>query len=161
MTANATVPEGHHTPGHQLLTWARHPNRGTPRRPTRAPHHPAAPPMTAYPDNDDRSLLDEFTADLLDRTQIRWRKQAACLTVADRTIFFPGRGRSDMADKAKAVCATCPVIADCLEYALRGHERVGVFGGTTEQERRVILRARRLAAKKTKTIAVRKHRLTG
>lgn len=41
---------------------------------------------------------------------------------------------------AKRLCATCPVKQQCLEAALENGE-VGVWGGTTEQERRHLLRA--------------------
>jgi WhiB family redox-sensing transcriptional regulator len=78
---------------------------------------------------------------------IAWQRDAACRKVVMGTpqrrvhAFFPDRGKP--ADRAKAVCATCPVWRECLEYALVGHEREGVWGGTTEKQRRVILRARR------------------
>jgi WhiB family redox-sensing transcriptional regulator len=47
---------------------------------------------------------------------------------------------------AKAVCAACPVKEQCLEYALTNRE-YGVWGGTTEAERRRIRTARRNATK--------------
>lgn len=90
------------------------------------------------------SLLQKAT-----QQDIAWQRDAACReAVIGRSIrsrvhaFFPDRGRP--AERAKAVCATCPVWRECLEYALADHEREGVWGGTTEKERRVILRARRL-----------------
>lgn len=80
--------------------------------------------------------------------EIAWQRDAACRKVeighstrARVHAFFPDRGRP--AERAKAVCATCPVWRECLEYALGDHEREGVWGGTTEKERRVILRARK------------------
>ena len=39
---------------------------------------------------------------------------------------------------AKAVCENCLVRAACLDYALAGGIRFGVFGGTGEDERRVM-----------------------
>lgn len=82
------------------------------------------------------------------QVEIAWQRDAACRKVVIGTpqrrvhAFFPERGKP--ADEAKAVCATCPVWRACLEYALDRHEREGVWGGTTEKQRRVILRARRL-----------------
>ena len=52
----------------------------------------------------------------------------------DPELFFPEKGGSVRA--AKAVCAGCPVHAECLEYALAHDERYGVWGGTSERERR-------------------------
>lgn len=80
--------------------------------------------------------------------EIAWQRDAACRKVVMGTpqrrvhAFFPERGKP--AEAAKAVCATCPVWEACLEYSLKHHLRDGVWGGRTEKERRVILRARRL-----------------
>ena len=46
---------------------------------------------------------------------------------------------------AKAVCDECPVRGTCLEHAL-GREKEGVWGGSTERERRRIIRQRRRAS---------------
>ncbi len=64
----------------------------------------------------------------------------------DPEIFFPDRGES--LAPAKAVCAECIVNDECLEFALANGERFGVWGGTSERERRRIRRARRVAAEK-------------
>lgn len=37
--------------------------------------------------------------------------------------------------RAKAVCATCPVKVECLEYAKDNGEEDGVWGGLTPHER--------------------------
>jgi WhiB family redox-sensing transcriptional regulator len=73
-----------------------------------------------------------------------WRHRAACRD-EDPELFFPvsdvGPG-ARQADQAKAVCARCPVRAECLEYALDNGLDHGVFGGTTETERRELRRRR-------------------
>ena len=45
--------------------------------------------------------------------------------------------------EAKAVCLKCPVVAQCLESALRAGRVEGVWGGTTEVERRAMRRRER------------------
>ncbi|MEM7323501.1 MAG: WhiB family transcriptional regulator [Actinomycetota bacterium] len=70
----------------------------------------------------------------------RWYVDGACRGL-DPDLFFPERGEST-AD-AKAVCAGCVVRAECLEWALATRERFGIWGGTSERERR---RLRRSAA---------------
>ena len=70
-----------------------------------------------------------------DRT---WRARARCHGV-DPTQFFPERGQSTR--PAKGFCAACPVAARCLAYALREHEVLGIFGGTSPGEHREIRRA--------------------
>jgi len=70
-----------------------------------------------------------------------WWQAAACRT-ADPDIFFPvsahGPGEDEIA-QAKAICATCPVRRQCLQFALATHQVHGVWGGTTEEERRLHL----------------------
>ena len=58
--------------------------------------------------------------------------------------FFPSDGVG--VDVARQMCASCPVKSPCLEYALRNRIDHGVWGGTSERERRRILRQRRLDA---------------
>lgn len=45
-------------------------------------------------------------------------------------------------ERAKKICRTCPVIEECLEYAIR-HNEDGVWGGTTKRERRALKRKRK------------------
>lgn len=63
----------------------------------------------------------------------------------DPDIFFPDRGES--LAPAKAICANCIVRDECLEWALDEGERFGVWGGTSERERRKLRRARREATR--------------
>ncbi len=55
-------------------------------------------------------------------------------------LFFPSRGESTK--EAIAVCETCPIKVDCLEYALDAHELHGIWGGTSERQRRRLRRGR-------------------
>lgn len=41
---------------------------------------------------------------------------------------------------ARAICAGCPVKTECLDFALDGGDHHGVFGGTSERERRSLRR---------------------
>jgi WhiB family redox-sensing transcriptional regulator len=74
-----------------------------------------------------------------------WRKRAAC-TGIDSDIFYPSSEDEADAQEAKAICVVCPVQTSCLEHALSLREREGIWGGTTERERRRILRQRRKTA---------------
>jgi WhiB family redox-sensing transcriptional regulator len=72
-----------------------------------------------------------------------WRRAAACLG-HDVSVFFPEDGdHEESTARAKAVCATCPVQPRCLQHALDYREHNGIWGGTTEAERRRILRQQR------------------
>ena len=74
-----------------------------------------------------------------------WRKRAACRGI-DVEIFYPVTEDDADAAEAKAICEDCPVRHACLEHALANRERAGVWGGTTERERRRIVRQRRKSA---------------
>jgi len=65
-----------------------------------------------------------------------WTTRAQCRQV-DPDLFFPDKGGSSV--DAKRICAGCPVRAACLDYALKNEERFGVWGGTSEHERRQLL----------------------
>lgn len=54
----------------------------------------------------------------------------------DPDLFYPERGEE--VATAKAVCATCPVRAECLAAGL--YEKYGIWGGTSERERRKLRR---------------------
>lgn len=58
-------------------------------------------------------------------------------------LFFPSDGVG--VEIAKRVCADCPTKEPCLEYALANRIDHGVWGGTSERQRRRILKARRQA----------------
>jgi WhiB family redox-sensing transcriptional regulator len=85
----------------------------------------------------ERSIGSSSTADeLLSLMDMRpaWWAQAACRK-APLEVFFPPDARSSRA--AKAICATCVVRVECLDYAMCADPPLkGIFGGTTEQERR-------------------------
>ncbi|MGH8902406.1 MAG: WhiB family transcriptional regulator [Egibacteraceae bacterium] len=72
-----------------------------------------------------------------------WREKAACREL-DTALFFPigttGPALEQIA-RAKAVCASCPVIRECLEWALDNNEQDGIWGGTDEDKRRRLRRA--------------------
>jgi WhiB family redox-sensing transcriptional regulator len=74
---------------------------------------------------------------------MEWMAQGNCKDEPP-SLFFPNDGVG--VEIARQLCATCPVKEPCLEYALRNRIDHGVWGGTSERERRRILRQRRLDA---------------
>lgn len=75
--------------------------------------------------------------------EMAWQRDAACRG-SDPALFFTERGESTA--EAKAICAGCPVRAECLEYALETDQRHGLWGGLSERGRRRIRNARRRGA---------------
>lgn len=76
-----------------------------------------------------------------------WQLRAACRNMDPDLFFSLGSGKNalDQIDRAKAVCGACAVRAACLDYALTTRQEYGIWGGASEDERKVILRARREA----------------
>lgn len=70
----------------------------------------------------------------------RWQTMAACRGEPVE-MFIPDRGGPTL--RAKQLCATCPVRAECLRYALAIPDLVGYWAGTNERERRRLRAARR------------------
>ncbi len=76
-----------------------------------------------------------------------WRDVGSCRD-SDPNLFYPlGRGRPahEQAELAKSVCRGCPSREPCLAYALATRQDLGVWGGTSPDDRREIFRARRRA----------------
>lgn len=72
-----------------------------------------------------------------------WVDEAVCAST-DPELFFPLAG--DNPRDAVAICNTCPVMAQCLEYALDIPSLDGIWGGTTMRQRGEIRARRRRAA---------------
>lgn len=75
-------------------------------------------------------------------TAMDWRHRAACRG-EDPELFFPignSGAALDQLEEAKAVCRRCNVQEQCLQWALETGQDVGVWGGMSEDERRVMVR---------------------
>lgn len=84
-----------------------------------------------------------------------WWESGACRG-ADPVLFFPPdqdrpRQKADRERAAIALCEGCPVRRVCLDHALAVPERFGVWGGTTEIERRSYRRQRRTTSDQYET----------
>lgn len=68
-----------------------------------------------------------------------WHADAACREHPD-VSWFPARG--EPVTEAKRICAGCLVRAECEAYALEmGGWTAGIWGGTSERQRRLLRRA--------------------
>ena len=79
-----------------------------------------------------------------------WRRTAACRDT-DPDLFFPVGTTGpaiEQIENAKAVCRACDAQSLCLEYALATNQDSGIWGGTSEDERRQ-LRKRYNAARRS------------
>ncbi|MBI3214412.1 MAG: WhiB family transcriptional regulator [Mycobacterium sp.] len=72
-----------------------------------------------------------------------WQVHGNCRGVDSSVFFSPdgerGRARAKRERRAKELCRTCPVIAQCRAHALSVNEPFGVWGGLSESERFYLL----------------------
>ena len=71
-----------------------------------------------------------------------WQQSALCAEVGG-DLWFPEE--SCVGNDAKSICQRCPVQEECLETALRNNEKFGIWGGTSPNKRKQLMRQRRLA----------------
>jgi WhiB family redox-sensing transcriptional regulator len=60
-----------------------------------------------------------------------------CVEINDPELFFPTYSSESLFQEkqAKAVCRKCPLIADCLEFALDTGDQFAIMAGTTPADR--------------------------
>lgn len=95
--------------------------------------------------------ISRFTK-MIDQT---WRESASCREVDPELFFVKGKDVRKIAT-AKAVCASCIVRNECLMAALASPSEMGIWGGTTKDERNELheqMRKARLARKRMRNTA--------
>jgi WhiB family redox-sensing transcriptional regulator len=80
------------------------------------------------------ATLDELHQLSADRAATPWRQQAACNN-RGADLFHPNK--ADSSNAAQAICATCTVTEDCLNYADVNRIREGIWGGLNSHQRRL------------------------
>src|SRR5437667_5698481 len=98
---------------------------------------------------------------MLPRPNWGWQDAAACRGEDLMLFFGPDGERQPERDvrerKAKAVCASCPVRIDCLNYAVARPEKYGTWGGLNEDERSA---ERRRRMRRANAACLAQHRAT-
>jgi WhiB family redox-sensing transcriptional regulator len=68
-----------------------------------------------------------------------WQFHGACRGMELEAFFAAenerGERHTQRENIAKKICAECPVLSPCREYALEAREPYGVWGGLTERAR--------------------------
>lgn len=72
-------------------------------------------------------------------SESEWISEANCRGL-DVELFFPRQGDTATVRAAKEVCRGCTVRQACLQDALDNDVKFGIFGGTSERERRRLRR---------------------
>jgi WhiB family redox-sensing transcriptional regulator len=68
-----------------------------------------------------------------------WHEQALCREV-DPELFFPEKGGN--VRQGLMICQRCPVAVPCLDAAIDNDERFGIWGGATDEDRKLIRQTR-------------------
>ena len=103
--------------------------------------------MTTMQGLSTKSTLDQSSLQGTTResrfTSEEWKLDGVCRTI-DPELWFPDAPQTGAL--AKKLCRTCPVIEECLEYALENGEMYGVWGGMGNSERKLLRRRGKLRA---------------
>ena len=81
------------------------------------------------------------------RIEESWQIKASCRG-PQASVFFPPAQferkdeKLERESRAKAICRTCPVKRECLDYAVTIREAHGIWGGLNEVERKQLLAQR-------------------
>jgi WhiB family redox-sensing transcriptional regulator len=71
--------------------------------------------------------------------EMSWEDRAACAGTDGQVFFAPDGEREPAREireaRAAAICAPCPVRAECLDHALRNSVKHGIWGGLNKDER--------------------------
>lgn len=73
---------------------------------------------------------------------VGWMSHAACAGYDTEMFFCDPQTERDVLADALSLCHVCPVMKECLDYALK-NELDGIWGGTKDAERRQMLNKRR------------------
>ena len=81
--------------------------------------------------------VETITTNLVFTGPLTWADEAACR--GESRLFFAPAGerpeaRATRETQARAVCRTCPALAECRDWA-REHREYGFWGGESEEER--------------------------
>ena len=63
-----------------------------------------------------------------------WFARAACRG-QDPAVWVPDPEAKRSTQRQRTICAGCPVITECLAYATADESLVGIWGGTSEEQR--------------------------
>jgi len=92
--------------------------------------------------NDIEELERTWALESPQETDNTWELDAACRSVENPADLFFSEELPDIV-AAKQICADCPVIAPCLEGAIRRAEPCGVWGGQLFLNGRILAQKRR------------------
>lgn len=82
---------------------------------------------------------------IIDYKALDWTDQALCKGLGPTKFFAPEQERQPYNpetyyDEARSYCERCPVIEDCVQFAIGHYIAHGLWGGASPRQRRLISR---------------------
>jgi WhiB family redox-sensing transcriptional regulator len=100
-------------------------------------HKGRCPPCRRKYDTARRAFYRDQLGPPAPARDMSWILEAACRGMSSE-VFYPERGQDT--HQAKMICMGCAVRVECLTFALETGEKFGIFGGTSERQRREMRR---------------------
>lgn len=97
------------------------------------PHTPEGNQPTASYSDREAQEVEKLVLGLLGSDEPGPWEGALCAET-DPEAFFPEKGENTQ--EAKRICARCPLIDECLQFAFDNDEHHGIWGGMSAAERR-------------------------
>lgn len=96
--------------------------------------------LEGCPCNECRDAYAAWVTGETPKRTIAWREQAACKG-KPQAVWYPtsagtGNANPSLYNPARRICERCPVMAECLDFALSTNQTEGMWGGLTPKERR-------------------------
>ena len=83
-------------------------------------------------------------SDWMDLRRPAWMAAGACRSTPElEFVLLPPGVSAERLEELRNICRGCPVIQECLDYAIADESLVGIWGGADERERREYRRAPR------------------
>ena len=74
--------------------------------------------------------------------EMAWMSEGICSSIGPQ-LFYADPSDANSGTIARKVCDSCPVVDECAEHGIK-HERFGIWGGLTPQQRSAIRRERNI-----------------
>jgi WhiB family transcriptional regulator, redox-sensing transcriptional regulator len=88
-----------------------------------------------------RRVMERYITDVV-RGEARWMDDGTCVRSTTKDAWYPDRPTPA---RAAAQCHKCPVIQQCLDWAIKHGETEGIWGGMNPEDREQVAAERLIA----------------
>lgn len=69
---------------------------------------------------------------------VEWQLKGLCASSKDPDLWLVPPSHRREVEQAKAICAVCPVVEQCLQWSMDTHQEFGIWGGLSEVDRQML-----------------------